>query len=413
MLIRVFPNGCRDFVFQFWSSTDEVHPTGVALPFLYTELAPLLVERVEQSDPECSRLIFLAQILVNCLIYRGNRRHLVVESWDQNDLEGNSLRNTPSQIRMDLAREQCDEFRLVSTGESPPTGTLAEVFWDAHVTTPRLPAVFEDAQMGEMALAILRHLNPNERTQNELAVTEIRSAIDALWQSHFDDLGLAIPTRETRRVFKRLMSAAIRYASQFNGIIARTCVIQSIGSGDFGSTEVSEREERLLELRYGGVPAFEDINVCLLYCEDGLYSTLINDYAQSLVFGSDADVEACEDSLHRYLALLRSFRDRRRAARRIERRERRQQHQDYLPAARIEAQDQPDVTAPDPSVSELPSELIQRLLPLLHERDRRKLEALMDADWDRALAAESLGMTRTQLSRQVAANTQAQPYSCF
>jgi hypothetical protein len=403
VLLRVFPRGLRDFQFYFSESGEGSQATGQPLPFLFTERAPWLLERIEATQPVVARQVFLSKILVNCLVYGGNKRHLIVEPWGQDEIDGTALRvGSQSLLRRDLSREQADEFRLVTTGESPPAGSLAEVFWEAHVTTPRIPAVFEDLQMGEMAMAILGLLNPSSQRRNELQVSQIRSTISNLWSNEFSDLELTIPRRERRIAFKRLMSATIRFASQFNGLIARAYILEIIRNGELGLDEISERENSLIELRYGGCRALEDVNVGLLFGCEGMYAELINDYAQVLAFGDEAEVSGCERTLNRYFSLLRSFRERRRQSRKIERRERRQEHQDYLPAARVQAQDQQDARAEDPSASgsEYTSEVLGFLMERLHERDARKLKALIDADLDCSTAAEALGVTHAQLSRQ-------------
>ena len=189
------------------------------------------------------------------------------------------------------------------------------------------------------------------------------------------------------------MSATIRFASQFNGEIARVYVLDIIRNGEYGALDISDREGALIELRYGGCWALEDVNVTLLFGCDGMYADLTNEYAQSLAFGSAADVRECEQTLGRYFSLLRSFRERRRLARSAERRERRQSHQDFLPAPRVQANDQQDSRAEDPAEQndELPNDLLALLMEHLHRRDARRLQAMVDADWNYAVAAESLG----------------------
>ena len=398
--VQVFPNGTRDFQFVF-PETEEA--TGRALPFLFTDRAPWLLERIEQVEPHAAKQVFLAQLLSCCLEYRGNRRHLVVENWGHKEIDGTSIRSGTDNFRQKLSLEQAEEFRLVtSEGQLPPSGTLAEVFWDAHVTTPRLPSVFEDEEMGDMALALLNELNPNSDSRNELKTSEIRSTIWRMWSNEFADLDLKISKRERRQVFKRLMSATIRFASQFNGKIARVYVLDCIRQGETGSTDISSIESKLIELRYGGRPSLEDVNVALFFGSDGLYRGLVNDYGQALAQGTESAIEDCEQLLAGYFTLLRSSRKRQRVADTTERRERRQRHQDFLPAPRIQAQDQPDYKAQDPSNScaEIPSELMTILKPELKDRDWNRLEAIVEADWNWKLAAERLKTTRTKLRKQ-------------
>lgn len=398
--IQVFPDGTRDFQFVF---TETEEATGRALPFLFTERASWLLEQIERVEPRTAKQVFLAQLLTCCLEYRGNRRHLVVEQWTENEINGTSMRRG-SQVDLgrNLSREQADEFQLITSGQLPPSGTLAEVFWEAHVTTPRLPSVFDDTLMGEMARSLLNVLNPNSEFRNELPIRRIRSALWSMWSDEFSDLELSFSPRKRRAVFKRLMSATIRFASQFNGQIARVYVLDSIRHGEFGSEEISDREHKLIELRYGGCQALEDVNVALLFDCDGLYRELVNDYGQVLAFGNDTDISECEQTLNGYFSLLRSFRERRKLARNSERRERRQRHQDFLPAPRVQAQGQPDSRAEDPTErnDEFPNEFLDWLMDHLKERDARRLQALVDADWDHAKAAETLGITYEQMGRQ-------------
>ena len=397
--VQVFPNGTRDFQFVF-PETEEA--TGSALPFLFTDCAPWLLERIEQETPQVAKQVFLAQLLSCCLEYRGNRRHLVVENWGQREIDGSSIRSGSDNFRRQLSLEQAEEFRLVTSGQLPPSGTLAEVFWDAHVTTPRLPNVFEDELMGEMAIALLNVLNPISESRNELRTSQIRSTIWRMWSEEFSDFDLNASKRERRPVFKRLMSATIRFASQFNGEVARVYVLDSIRRGEIGSTDISSAENKLIELRYGGRRSLEDINVALLFGSDGLYRGLINDYGQALAQGNETAIEECEQLLAGYFALLQSSRERQRIASNTERRERRQRHQDFLPAPRIQAQDQPDVSVEEPtnSSAEIPSELLAVLAPELKARDWNKFEALVEADWNWELAAERLQIPRTNLRKQ-------------
>jgi len=402
MHVRVFPSGLRDFIFEFVDTSGTESTTGNALPFLFTEVAPVVIEKIEETSPSVSRQVFLAQLLVNCLVYRGSGRHLVVESWGWPELDGTSLRSNPhSLFQRDLSDDQMDEFRLVRQGESPPDGSLAEVFWDSHVTTPRLEDVFDDPDMEQMALALLDHLDP-DGGGTELEVSQIKRSIEKLWKTNFVGLNLGIAPRKTRPVFKRLLSATIRVASHLNGLIGRAMVISQIQGGDYGATEISDREDRLFELRYGGCRPLADINACLLLGCDGMYSELVNDYVSCLAMGSEKDIEECESTLHQYFGLLRSFRERRKIARSTERRERRQRHQDYLPAPRIDASGQRDASAEDPTATSvhIPSQLLEELLPLLKSNDRKRIKALVEADWDRAKAANLLGITRARLSKQ-------------
>ena len=397
--VQVFPNGTRDFQFVF-PETEEA--TGRALPFLFTDRAPWLLERIEAVKPHAAKQVFLAQLLSSCLEYRGNRRHLVVENWGQKEIDGTSIKSGTNIFRKNLSLEQADEFRMVMSGQLPPSGTLAEVFWDAHVTTPRLPNVFEDELMGDMATALLNKLNPNSVLRKELRTSQIRSAISSMWSNEFSELNLSISKRERRPVFKRLMSATIRFASQFNGEVARVYVLDNIRRGEIGSTDISSLERKLIELRYGARRSLEDINVALLFGSDGLYRGLINDYGQALTQGTETAIEQCEKLLAGYFTLLQSSRERQRIASTTERRERRQRHQDFLPAPRIQAQDQPDASGVTPTNSgaEIPAKIMAVLASELKERDWNRFKTLVEADWDWNLAAERVGTTRTNLRKQ-------------
>ena len=404
LFIRYFPGGFRDFEFSGISSDPRRRGAQSSLPFLFTEKAPSLLEQIEERNAELARQVFFAQLLTPCLKYQGNSRHLIVEPWDEHDLSGQTLsQGQISTFRRDLSREQADDFKLVKSGKRPPKESLAELFWDSHVTTPRLPDEFDDKQMGDMTLAIINLLNPDQDRSNVIHTSSIKKTIKDLWLENFASLQIDIKPRERRQVFKRLITVTIRLASQFNGMIAENIVQEEINKGELGDSRLSETESKLLELRYGGARVLEDVNVSLLFGCDGLYAELVNEYAESIVINDTKEVEETEKSLADYFSLLRSYRQRRKLINSHERSERRHRRQDKFPGTRLQAENQVDTTALPPGYEDEPNPIFSisnSVIAKLHPRDQARINALIEADGNREKAAQSLGIERINFSRQ-------------
>lgn len=399
--VKVYPSGFRVFDFTMPSIGAGDGGQGPVLPFLYTDRAPQVLECIEKTDACLARQLLLAQVLFPCLGYRGNRRHFVREPWGLDEINGTNLNSgSQSSFRSDVSQKQADEFQDVMHGTKPPNGSLPETFWGAHVATPSVSDVFEDAEMGGMAKALLKRLVPDTRNRCDLDV-DTNSIVAQLWKSNFGDLNISVKIRDRRRVFKRLISATIRLASQFHGLVVRTYVLELIGTGEYGPKELSSAEGDLLELMHGGCRCFADVNIGLFQGSGELFAGLVSEYAGALATSDTKEQHRIEQAMACNFSLLVSHRERRKTISAVERRERRQRHQDFLPAPRIQAEGQKDVRAKDPSVIAEGNPLYNiadRVMPNLKPRDQARFQALLDTDCDRGLAADKLGISRKRFN---------------
>ena len=407
--IRVHPSGTRDFVFYTISGSDTltaeiIHP----MELLGLDLANSILELFEEQSPGMAIVLSLCRLLVPCLEYRGNRRHLIVEGWGEEDLRGETLfEDTRTVLSHDLSREQSDDFRVVTTGDEPPENSLAEVFWDAHTALPSLPNEFEDPDMSNFVNVLYHDLVPAGTGRETVRTSEIRRRIMSLWLDDFRDLDVRPPVRQRRRVFKRILAATIRLASQLNGYVARALVFRQLGAhhGPRDIDTLTHHEEALLELRYGGSQALRDINLGLLFGCGPLFAELINEFAFAHVAGvPQEELDTKCTRLHQYIFLLNRFRDRRRAARAAERRNTRLSHADRAPSGRREsAANHADERAIEPSQQAVFNEswaIAEAILPRLKPRDARRLRAFLDARGDKRRAAAALGLELKTFSRQ-------------
>ena len=146
-----FYEGTRDFLIRRQAAgvVDDINP----VELLGLPEAAKIIERFSCQNPALALRLALARLLVPCLEYRGNRRHLVlIQSWTQSDLLGESIfAGTRTDHARDLAREQADDYRIVTAGQAPPAGSLAKIFWHAHTELPWLPDSFDDPQLDAFA----------------------------------------------------------------------------------------------------------------------------------------------------------------------------------------------------------------------------------------------------------------------
>lgn len=403
LLIQVFPSQTRDFIFCTRSDDDEadfeiVHPMNL----LGLDLAVSILERFESRS--LSLVVALCRLLVPCLEYRGNRRHLVVEEWSDQDLRGETLfEGIRTVLSRDLAVEQAEEYRVVTTGEEPPEGSLAKIFWDAHTELPDLQNEFRDADMSNFVNVLYHDLVPAGAGRESVSTRDIRRRVLALWSENFQDLDLRAPVRQRRRVFKRVLAATVRLASQLNGYVAKALVFRRLDAPRDEETLTSE-EASLLELRYGGSRALRDINIGLLFGCGPLFAELINDFALAHVAGSAPDeLTVQSERLRHSIYLLGQFRCRRKAARATERRDGRLSRADRLPGRREAARNQADDRAREPSQEASSNEEWQiawAILPHLKPRDAERLRAFLEARGVRRVAAEALGLDVQTFNQQ-------------
>lgn len=305
-----------------------------------------------------------------------------------------------TQLAKDLAAEQSREVELVATGELPPAGSLAKLFWETQTELPLLPDQMNDADLGRFAKALYFFLVPAGEGMEELRVADIVRTIRGAKAAKFAALGLDLPPRRRLRLFKVLLAVAVRWASQLTGEVARRLVIRYLQNDKAMQHRVtlSADELAMLALRYGASRDLGDINVGFLFGCGPLLADLVNQLYQSYLNDETEGKRATiREELRRFLFVLGKFHQRRKAACAGERRELRQGRADRLPGRRRkQAQDQADVKAQAPShrlamTEEL--EQLRQLLPRLKPRDAARLTALIDCHGDRAAAAARLGMT--------------------
>jgi hypothetical protein len=119
-VVTTFPSGIRDFLFvtrEPDGSVRAVHP----LDLLSLDRTAWLIERVKQRQPALGLNLALCRLLVPCLQYRGSGRHLVVENWSVEDVQGQTLpADVHTQLAHELSIEQAMEYRVVVGGTAPP-----------------------------------------------------------------------------------------------------------------------------------------------------------------------------------------------------------------------------------------------------------------------------------------------------
>jgi hypothetical protein len=286
---------------------------------------------------------------------------------------------------------------------------LAKIFWHAHTELPWLPESFDDPHLGAFAKALYFALVPAGEGTIEIDVSSMQSRIRRLWLSSFVELDLSVEPRQRRRLFKRLLAAAVRYASQANLWVAKLLIFGFLRRADaaYGPADFTGEEQSLLELRYGACRALGDINVGLLFGCGPLFAEIVNSYAITRLHDVPLEVrEAAERLLADCMFLLGEMRRRRKLARATQRRELRGLRADRMPgrAARVQPEGVRNPLANSPSDEAAFNEewmLIETVMPNLKARDARRLRALVESRGDRKAAATSLGLDQKTYSRQL------------
>jgi hypothetical protein len=404
ILVTTFrPRGIRDFLLlrrRDAQALDTVHP----LELLKHERIVSVIQGVGAQNPTLARRIALCRLLVPCLNYRGSDRHIVLEGCSIADLQGESLSaGVRTQLARELAGEQALEFEAVTNGIQAPSGSLAELFWASQTDLPALPDEFEDEELGRLADALYFHLVPEGTGVVEIDWLHIERVVNACRKGNFADLNLGIPPRKLHRAFRRLLAVTARYAGQLTGDMAEGIVFRWLR--DNGQPPLSAAEKELLALRYGACRALNDLNLGFLFGCSRILADLVNNYFLSLVgLLTENDHAEAEKLLRLYLHLVCQFQRRRKHARAHERRETRQRHAPKLPAPRVPVENVEDTEVPPPdadAIREEEMELFQQLLPLLKERDRLRLQTLLDCHGDRKQAAAKLGIKPAAFSQQL------------
>jgi hypothetical protein len=404
--INRFSCGTRDFIFYTIPESNVmeiIHP----MELLGLKMAVTILKLHGKDDPDQALILSLARLLIPCLEYRGNRRHIVNEGWDDLDLRGETLyEDTRTVLARELAAEQAAEYQVVQSGEYPTENSLAQIFWEAHTELPDLPDVFVDPEMSRLTNMLYYSLVPKGEESAEIATSELIQRVMTHWNDCFRAFDLETPVRERRKLFKKVLAASIRFASQMNEDVAKALIFKRLGEQHRSRDRetFTPAEKSLLELRYGGSRDFRDINLGLLFGCGPLFEDLINDFVQAhLAEATQSELDERTDTLRQYIYLLVEFRERRKLARAHERREQRQSTRTSLPEGhRLDAENQADVRVEQPdsrSNNEEIMDMLNMAIDRLKPRDAERVRAYRKAKGDRSEAARILGIDREKFNR--------------
>jgi hypothetical protein len=399
----VLPGGTRDFLILRQETADNwrlIPP----VELLSLNRVARTIARIQESRPDLGHNLALARLLIWNLKFRGSGRHFAAEPWTEEDLRGTAL---PADVRTDLAcelsAEQSREYLEITTGQQRLAGATSELFWRAVVDLPRLPPTFDDPDLGRFAKTLYLHLVPHEDGMVDVSPSEVAAKVNACWNSEFASLGLNAQARDLRKVFRRLLSLTVQWAGQLVGAAAEGVVLAKKAAGN---RPLSDREKRLLELRYGACPALGGVSVGFLVDCGPILVDLITEYAYVVAAGTDAEIREAEENLRRFAYLVAEYRTRRKSARADERKDKRERRADRMPSGyREEIKDHhADPSSPNPvevvqSHEEL--EALRSILTKLKPRDAKRIRAFIDCGGDRRAAAELLGVDLTKYSRQL------------
>lgn len=411
VVVTRFPSGVRDFCLVRPSDDGVLVPLE-PLEMLGTDSVAHMIRRVAergQYEESLAMNFALSRLLVPQLRYRGSGRHLVVEEWSEHDLRGETLcRREENLLARDLSRDQADDWKMATSGERPPEGSLAELAWRSFTLLPELGDRFDNPDLGVFMRALYLYLIPSGEGFEEVDPNEINSRISRCRESGFENLNLLHPRRRLNQLFRTALAVTLRWSGQLTGAAVEQLIQERTQTYDDPKLvrPLDARERDLLALRYGASRALSDINVGYLFGSGNLMADAINDYAIAHVQGDNDDGRnVAGENLNDFLFLLAHFLERRRALRAYQRRELRQRRADRLPGAeRRQAQNECDNSAQTPAQEAQTHEeieLFHQLLPELRERDVRRLEAYIDAGGDRRAAAESLGLSHHAYSQQL------------
>jgi hypothetical protein len=329
--VTEFPSGNRDYCLFRQGENGERIPVN-PLELLGLDRAAGLIEEEKQQNAPKAMNLALCRLLVPSLQTSRFGRHLIVEPWSEEAIRGDTLaEETRTPFAQKLARAQADEYRVVTTGEKTPKGTLAELVWDAVTELPKLPPQFDNPILGKFSKALFFHLVPEGEGRAELEWSDISKEIRRCRRRSFAQLQLDVPGRELRRLYRTLMAVTVRWMSKLTGQLAEELIDEMRDD----SRPLRAEEVAMRDLRYGAAANFGKINVGFLFECGPLFATFFNNIFQSIADGAPqtAHDAAIAESI-RYTYLYRTFLWHRKYARKEEKYSRREKYQDRPPEGR-------------------------------------------------------------------------------
>ncbi len=391
-----FQSGVRDWVMHL-RTTDGVKVAN-PIELLGTNIACRLLKKICVDAPDQAHQVCLSRLLVQCLEYRGVARHLIIEPWTEQDLKGETFfEGNRTELARDCKFKQAESFRLVMSGGQKSDLPAEELYWGTFSTLPKVEDSFKDADLTKLAVELYSKIVEEGEGDAVVKLNSLRRLITSHWKNYFADFQLDVPVRQRRKLFKRLMSVAVRQSSSFMRQVAYALLLKSMSPQARNTFNFSFREETLFSIRYGSYPFLGNINVGFLHEYDEHHAELLNALGGALVGNeSDRAIEEAEDNLFRNVQLLDEFRETRKAIRKDQRFTTRDNRQKSPPKeTKWKNNEPPDTREKAPDSELITLELIDQaklILDDLKPRCRGRVLAMIeaDADWDEAAKTQGV-----------------------
>lgn len=403
VFVTEFPTGVRDFEIRRQLGEREFEQLN-PLELLDSVTAVSVLDMLRGNPDKNPNSWVLSRLLVQCLEYTHNRRHLVSNHWDTGTLQGVELTQIANNaFARDLQAEQAREFELVRGGSSGDFAIEAD-YWGTFTALPPVEDRFQSAELAKLCDQLCERLSPLRSQEGEVEISELRQLIAGCWTEHFRDFDLPTAVRDRRKLFRKLMSVAVRQTSSLMERIGFAMVLRVVSDAERENGVFrSDRERKLFDLRYGACEALDGINIGFLYDCGDLHANLINSLASALVADdSDSAWQEAEKELRQHVHLLGQARLRATMVESEKKRQQRESRPRRLPRPRTDSHENADsVSAP-----QVLSYLMQlkdhqeELLPELKPGDRVRVQALFDEE-NLATAAEFLGLSKSKYRRQL------------
>jgi len=404
VLVTEFPSGIRDFQILRHEG-DRRFELLNPLELLGTQTACNVLEKLRQTGDSNVNSWILSRLLVQCLEYSHNRRHLVTNHWDESTLRGEELTQIASlDLASEQARAQARDFQIVQASDLDHSELDAD-YWGTFTALPPVEGEFQSHELNLLCDELCEEMEHLRDQSGEIRIADLRRLISDLWANRFCDFDLRVTLRERRNLFRKLISVAVRQSSTLVERIAFVILLRNGSIIDRASSPFqTERERKLFELRYGACEALDGINIGFLYDCGELHADLINSLASALVSADpDSEWQRAELELRKHVHLLGLARRRATEVEAEKKRQQREKYADSLPRPRININENEErIVGPkrnETYIAEL-SERRDAVLPLLKPRDRKRLEPLLDSG-DFTDAAEALGLEVGRYRRQL------------